>query len=147
MKRFIFTTLITFLFTTSFSIAANDDKPKVVDINVCVDIGGEIGIKKKGCKGIGLSCLEWDVTVEITRFGPSKPGRQIIQFDAATRNQVTLTFFTSKSGDLELTDNLTLPDKISKGLGYNSITLLPGNYRCSKRSDGATVVTVSTTTK
>lgn len=147
MKRFIFTTLITLLFTSGFSIAGNDDKPKAVDLNICVEIGGEIGIKKKGCKGIGLSCLEWDITVDFVRFGPSKPGSQIIQFDAATKSQVTLTFFTSKAGDLELTENLILPEKISKGLGYNSVTLLSGTYRCSKRSDGATVVTVSTATK
>lgn len=119
--------------TESFCASPND-------ISVTVTIGGEIGIKSKGCRGIGLSCLTFDFDVDIVRFGKAAAGSTIIQFDILKSGDVSMTFFSNNTGDLELTENTSLGSQISKMLGYKNVVLTKGTYKTQKRTDGAYVV-------
>ncbi len=131
----------------AFDVNATIENKTPSDVVISLTIGGEIGIKEKKCKGIGLSCLEWDFDVDITKFGPSKPGTAIIQFEVLSNKQLRLTFFSSNTGDLEVLVNTSLKSKVSKALGYSDITVLPGVYKTQKRADGAYVVTVNMQTR
>jgi hypothetical protein len=112
--------------TESFCASPND-------ITVTVTIGGEIGIKSKGCRGLGLSCLTFEYEVNVTRFGKAPVGSTIIQFDVLKSGDVSMTFFSNNTGDLELTENTSLGSQISK-------MLTKGTYKTQKRADGAYVV-------
>jgi hypothetical protein len=114
-----------------------------IEITVTVTIGGEIGIKSKGCRGLGVSCLEigLDYDVNIVRFGKAPAGSAIMQFDVLKSGEVRMTFFSNNTGDFELDANSSLGPKISKLLGYKDIILTKGVYSSSKRADGAYVVT------
>jgi hypothetical protein len=119
--------------TESFCASPND-------ITVTVTIGGEIGIKSKGCRGLGLSCLTFEYEVNVTRFGKAPVGSTIIQFDVLKSGDVSMTFFSNNTGDLELTENTFLGSQISKMLGYKDVVLTKGTYKTQKRADGAYVV-------
>ena len=119
--------------TESFCASPND-------ITVTVTIGGEIGIKSKGCRGLGLSCLTFEYEVNVTRFGKAPVGSTIIQFDVLKSGDVSMTFFSNNTGDLELTENTSLGSQISKMLGYKDVVLTKGTYKTHKRADGAYVV-------
>lgn len=115
------------------------------DISVTVTIGGEIGIKSKGCRGIGLSCLTFEFDIDVVRFGRAPAGSTIIQFDILKSGDVSMTFFSNNTGDLELTENTSLGSQISKMLGYKNVVLTKGIYKTQKRTDGAYVVTTKAT--
>ena len=119
--------------TESFCASPND-------ITVTVTIGGEIGIKSKGCRGLGLSCLTFEYEVNVTRFGKAPAGSTIIQFDILNSGDVSMTFFSNNTGDLELPVNTSLGSKISKMLGYKDVVLTKVTYKTQKRADGAYVV-------
>ena len=119
--------------TESFCASPND-------ITVTVTIGGEIGIKSKGCRGLGLSCLTFEYEVNVTRFGKAPVGSTIIQFEVLKSGDVSMTFFSNNTGDLELTENTSLGSQISKMLGYKDVVLTKGTYKTQKRADGAYVV-------
>ena len=124
------------------SFSAIPDK-KDIEVTVTINIGGEIGNKKRGCKGLGISCLdiELDFDIDIVRFGKAPAGSTIMQFDVLKSGELRMTFFSNNTGDFELDANTSLGPKISKLLGYKDIILTKGVYSSSKRADGAYVVT------
>lgn len=147
MKIFIIT-LITFAQFISTSLIANESPTKNPnDVKLTVTLGGKIGIKSKGCTGIGISCLKMDVDLEVVRFGKAPEGSQIIQFEILPENQMQMTFFSGNSGDMEIESNQSLGNQLSKMLGYTDVVVLKGKYKTIKRSDGAFVVTVNTIRK
>lgn len=146
MKNIFFTLfVVSQLFT--FKVNANEKKNEFADIKVIFTVGGEIGIKEKDCKNFGLSCLELDVSVEVSRLVAPSPGSSSIQFETLPNNQLRLTFFSKNTGDFEVKQNTSLKNTISKALGYSDVIILSGVYKTQKRSDGAYVVTVKTQTK
>jgi len=140
MKKLAFLLFFISQLISTESFCANPN-----DITVTVTIGGEIGIKSKGCRGIGLSCVTLDYEVTITRFGKAPAGSTIIQFDVLKTGDVTMTFFSNNTGDLELPVNTSLGSQISKMLGYKDVVLTKGTYKTQKRADGAYVVTTKAT--
>ena len=124
------------------SFSAIPDK-KDIEVTVTINIGGEIGNIKRGCKGLGISCLdiELDFDIDIVRFGKAPAGSTIMQFDVLKSGELRMTFFSNNTGDFELDANTSLGPKISKLLGYKDIILTKGVYSSSKRADGAYVVT------
>jgi hypothetical protein len=134
---FLISQLISF---KSFSAISNK---KDVEVTVTINIGGEIGNKKRGCKGFGISCLdiELDFDFDIVRFGKAPAGSTIIQFDVLKSKEVRMTFFSNNTGDFVLDENTSLGPNISKLLGYKDIILTKGLYSASKRADGAYIVT------
>ena len=147
MKIFIIT-LITFAQIISTSLIANESPTKKPnDVKLTVTIGGKIGIKSKGCTGIGISCLKLDIDLEAVRFGKAPEGSQIVQFEFLSENKMQMTFFSENSGDMEVESNQSLGNQLSKMLGYTDVVVLKGKYKTIKRSDGAYVVVVNTMRK
>jgi hypothetical protein len=140
MKKLAFLLFFISQLISTESFCANPN-----DIKVTVIIGGEIGVKSKGCRGIGLSCLTLDFDIEIVRFGKAPAGSTIIQFDVLNSGDVSMTFFSNNTGDLELPVNTSLGSQISKMLGYKDVVLTKGTYKTQKRADGAYVVTTKAT--
>lgn len=140
---FLISQLISF---ESFSAISNNSAIPI-EITVTVTVGGEIGIKSKGCRGLGVSCLEFglDYDINLVRFGKAPAGSTIMQFDVLKSGEVRMTFFSNNSGDFELDMNTSLGPKISKLLGYKDIVLPKGVYTASKRPDGALEVTTKAT--
>lgn len=143
--KIILIALIAFsqLLTTSL-IAKEVPAKKPADVEITINIKGEIGKKSRGCKGIGLSCLHLELDIDIVRFGKAALGSTIINFETLPNNQLKMTFFSNNDGDMEIESDLTLGSKISKLLGYSDVVVLKGNYKTTKRSDGAYVVVVNT---
>lgn len=146
--KIIIIALIAFAQLISPSLIANESPTKKPnDVKLTFTFGGKIGVKSKGCTGIGISCLKLDIDLTVVRFGKAPDGSQIIQFESLSESQMQLTFFSENSGDMEVESNQSLGNQLSKKLGYTDVVVLKGNYKTRKRSDGAYVTVVNTIRK
>ena len=107
----------------------------------------EIGIRKRGCEGYGITCLyeiDWD-----NLFKQNNP--QYVQATLMDSKNLSFTFFV-RSYELE---NEFLVEDVSKNLfqkhaqrfGCSFLELLPGTYRTTKLSDGRVNVILKVTSR
>lgn len=146
MKQFIFTTLITLSFLSNYGFAGTTEKVEPTDVVITVTFGGEIGVKNRQCRGISFECVDIGFDIDIVKTqlsSPAKPGKESIQFEVLSKEKIKLSFFNSESGDMEITTDFFLNEKIAVALGYKNGVLLKGKYRTVKNSKGLTEVIVN----
>lgn len=123
-------------------LQANSNYPTAAEpctLGVCIYFSGEIGIKTQNCKKIGLSCLElsFGVTSESRNFNNPPPTGTMLLLTKISNTQLEIAFRTNETGPMVIDMPLALGSTISKALGASNITIKPGSYPTSKRSDGA----------
>jgi hypothetical protein len=108
---------------------------------IVITIEGEIGIKRRDCAGIGLSCLEFDIDVTLRNGAPqNKPGSTDLDLEVKNSGTLSMWIYTTKirsEKTIEVSDITKLHSSICKALGYREISIMPGNYPISKDANGA----------
>jgi hypothetical protein len=142
-------TLFSFILLNLFQLQAKSYRPTAAEpctVGVCIYLSGEIGIKTQGCKKIGLSCFDisFGVTTESRNFNNPAPTGTTLLLTKISNTQLEIAFRTKETGPMVIDMPIALGSTISKALGSTSITIKPGSYSTTKRSDGAfsTIVTI-----
>lgn len=108
-----------------------------------ITISGEFGIRRKGCKGIGLGCFDFGVGYNEVSTGN---GNTEVGLEMINANTLSLSaYYSGKVTEslLEVEEDTSINSKICSQLGYSSIIIKKGLYKFS--IDKSNILTVDLT--
>lgn len=124
--------------TEATNIGAPFDEQNVY---ACFFIGGEIGIKERGCRGLGLSCTTFEREVG---FGEIPPKGKIQLCIIKRSEKAVQLVVTPPSGKIienfVIEREIKFETQVANKLGYSSLKVVPGTYSTTRNSDGKFVV-------
>jgi hypothetical protein len=140
--------LLSLLLSSVFNLKAISFKPLPAapcTSGICITFSGEIGIKAQGCKKLGLSCIDVNVSVhnDLRTFNNPKPGSTTLMLTKISANLLEIGMRSSETGPLVIDMPIVFDSKVCAALGARSVTIKPGSYTTNKRSDGSLVAVVS----
>lgn len=152
MRKFLTLLIVSAVCFSTPSLKANSILPVPVrttaseiiqPVDVVVTISGSFTSKRSGCTKFGFSCLNFDVTLNF-RSSEGPVTKLHLNMVSPGMLEISSLYPESLPSDvMEVESDVTVGPQICEQLGYSSIVLRKGMYKCSKDKFGNLVVTIA----